>query len=134
MRWHRRNCRAQPTWSSGFPSMPPKTMLAGSPPSPPRQMESSSSSGCKSELLLVRSTAALYDLPIMRIVATLIITLLMAGLTSHAQAAGKLHHVVCFKFKSSASPQDIKQVTDAFMALKDKIPGIENLKWGTNVS
>src|SRR5947207_4089328 len=70
----------------------------------------------------------------MRTVVTLIFALLISGLTSSAQAAAKLHHVVCFKFKSTASTQDIKQVEEAFMALKEKIPGIENVKWGTNVS
>ena len=70
----------------------------------------------------------------MRTVVALIFALLISGLTSSAQAAGKLHHVVCLKFKSTASTQDIKQVEEAFMALKEKIPGIENVKWGTNVS
>jgi len=42
--------------------------------------------------------------------------------------------VVCFKFKSTATPQDIKQVEQAFQALKQKIPQIATLEWGTNVS
>ena len=56
------------------------------------------------------------------------------GLAAPASAATKVHHVVCFKFKSSATPQDIKQVEEAFVALQQKIPGIETLKWGTNLS
>ncbi len=59
---------------------------------------------------------------------------LCLGLASSALAADKLHHVVCLKFKSSATPQDIKQVEDAFRALKQKIPEIDTLKWGTNIS
>jgi hypothetical protein len=51
-----------------------------------------------------------------------------------AKAAGKVHHIVCFKFKSTATTQDIKQVEEAFAALQEKVPGIESLKWGTNVS
>jgi hypothetical protein len=56
------------------------------------------------------------------------------GMVSTASAAGKVHHVVCFKFKSTASSQDIKKVEDAFAALQEKVPGIESFKWGTNVS
>src|SRR5947208_2068501 len=55
-------------------------------------------------------------------------------LTMNANAAEKLQHVVSFKFKSSASSEDIKKVEDAFGALKEKIPQIVKLEWGTNVS
>ena len=51
-----------------------------------------------------------------------------------ALAAGKVHHVVCFKFKSTATTDEIKQVEQAFAALQEKVPGIESLKWGTNIS
>jgi len=52
----------------------------------------------------------------------------------NTNAAEKLHHVVGFKFKSTASPHEIKKVEDAFRALKGKIPQMANLEWGTNVS
>jgi len=51
-----------------------------------------------------------------------------------AQAADKLNHVVSFKFKSTATPEDIKKVEEAFQALKKKISQVESLEWGTNVS
>ena len=51
-----------------------------------------------------------------------------------ANAADKLQHVVCFKFKTTATAQDIKQVEEAFQALKQKIPQVVTLEWGTNVS
>jgi hypothetical protein len=60
--------------------------------------------------------------------------LLLAGLVSSANAAGKLQHVVCFKFKSTASPEEIKKIEAAFQGLKQKIPPIVSLEWGTNVS
>ena len=60
--------------------------------------------------------------------------LLVLGLATPVQAAGKIHHVVCFKFKASASTQDIKKIEEAFAALQQKVPGIESLKWGTNLS
>ena len=52
----------------------------------------------------------------------------------NANAAGKLQHVVCFKFKTTATAQDIKNVEEAFQALKQKIPQVVTLEWGTNVS
>ena len=51
-----------------------------------------------------------------------------------ATAADKLQHVVCFKFKTTATAQDIKQVEEAFQALKQKIPQVVTLESGTNVS
>ncbi len=52
----------------------------------------------------------------------------------NAQEKKELYHVVCFKFKASATPEQIKQVEDAFIGLKAKIPAIASLKWGTNNS
>ena len=46
----------------------------------------------------------------------------------------KLRHVVAFKFKASATQEQIREVEDAFRALKTKITEIEALEWGTNVS
>src|SRR6266436_1958428 len=59
---------------------------------------------------------------------------LLILLNMNASAAERLQHVVSLKFKSSASSEDIKKVEDAFRALKEKIPQIEKLEWGTNVS
>lgn len=47
---------------------------------------------------------------------------------------GKLLHVVSFKFKESATKEQIKQVEDAFRGLKKKIKEIKDYQWGTNVS
>ena len=60
--------------------------------------------------------------------------LLLVGMVTSANAAGKLQHVVCFKFKSTASPDEIKKIEAAFQGLKQKIPQIVSLEWGTNVS
>jgi hypothetical protein len=70
----------------------------------------------------------------MKSILAILLATLFLGITSSAYAAGKLHHVVCFKFKNTATTQDIKQVEEAFAALKEKVPGIESFKWGTNVS
>jgi len=53
---------------------------------------------------------------------------------SSANAAERLQHVVSFKFKTTATAQDIKKVEVAFQGLKQKIPQIVSLEWGTNVS
>ena len=58
----------------------------------------------------------------------------VAAMITSAGAAEKLQHVVCFKFKPTASAQDIQKVEEAFKALKHKIPLIVSLEWGTNVS
>lgn len=48
--------------------------------------------------------------------------------------AGKLQHVVAFKFKDTASKDDVKKVEEAFRALKTKIPQVQKLAWGLNNS
>jgi hypothetical protein len=58
----------------------------------------------------------------------------IAAMITSASAAEKVQHVVCFKFKPSTSADDIKKVEEAFQALKQKIPLIVALEWGTNVS
>jgi hypothetical protein len=45
-----------------------------------------------------------------------------------------VRHIVVFKYKQGASEEKIKQVTDAFKALKSKIPGIVSLETGINNS
>jgi hypothetical protein len=63
-----------------------------------------------------------------------VLFLLFLHSTMSANAEDALYHVVSFKFKASASKQDITKVEDAFRALKQKIPEIASYKWGTNVS
>jgi hypothetical protein len=51
-----------------------------------------------------------------------------------ADDRGELFHVVSFKFKPGATPEQVKLVEQTFAALKEKIPAIQSLKWGSNVS
>ena len=46
----------------------------------------------------------------------------------------KLLHVVSFKFKPSATQDQIAEVVGAFRDLKKKIPTIRDFEWGVNVS
>lgn len=45
-----------------------------------------------------------------------------------------LRHVVLWKFKKDATPEQIHSVEVAFAALPDQIANIASLEWGTNVS
>ena len=45
-----------------------------------------------------------------------------------------LRHVVLFNFKDDATPEQIKAVEDAFVALPGKIPAIHDFEWATIVS
>ena len=51
-----------------------------------------------------------------------------------APAAGVYRHVVCFKFKDEAKPDQVKAIEKAFVELREKITTITDLEWGTNVS
>jgi hypothetical protein len=50
------------------------------------------------------------------------------------EQAGVLRHVVLFKFKDDATPEQVKSVEDAFAALPGQINTITGYEWGTNVS
>jgi len=45
-----------------------------------------------------------------------------------------VRHVVVFKYKPEATESQIKEITDAFRALKDKVPGIVSFETGENNS
>jgi len=45
-----------------------------------------------------------------------------------------VRHIVVFKYKPGATEAQIKQVTDAFVALKTKIPGVVSIEHGVNNS
>jgi len=68
--------------------------------------------------------------------ATILVPALQAVAAGTAAGAGKkeLNHVVLIKFKPAATPEQIKKVEDAFAALREKVPGVTSLRYGTNVS
>lgn len=61
---------------------------------------------------------------------------LLAGVTAQAKPPGanNLQHFVAFKFKASATPEQVEKVVDAFRQLEKKIPEIDKFRYGTNVS
>jgi len=56
------------------------------------------------------------------------------GKSTEELNAPKLRHVVLFKFKDTATPEDIQKVEEAFAALPGKISAIRDFEWGTNNS
>jgi hypothetical protein len=51
-----------------------------------------------------------------------------------ALPSGAVRHVVIFKYKPGADPAKIRQIEDAFAALKDQIPGVLSFEHGVNNS
>ncbi len=45
-----------------------------------------------------------------------------------------MKHIVIFKYRAGATPGQINEVTKAFKALKDQIPGITAFEYGVNNS
>jgi hypothetical protein len=74
----------------------------------------------------------------MKIISLILALVAVAALSTFAADAPakskKLLHVVSFKFKPEATKGQIDDVVAAFRDLKKKIPGIQELSWGTNVS
>ena len=66
------------------------------------------------------------------------VILFAAGMTnaqSQKKTSGKLlRHVVLFKFKDTATPDDIKKVEEAFRELPSIITEVKAFEWGTNNS
>ena len=58
---------------------------------------------------------------------------LVAPLMGYVQKQ-PVRHIVVFKYKPEATPQQVRQVTDAFRDLKNKIPGITAFEDGVNNS
>jgi hypothetical protein len=70
------------------------------------------------------------------VAVTLMINSTFARAADAPKDGGKkvLYHVVALKFKPEATKDQIDAVMKAFEGLKTKIPTIQSLKWGTNVS
>jgi Stress responsive A/B Barrel Domain len=69
----------------------------------------------------------------MKILTTLLALAMLTTATLSA-ADGPIRHVVHFKFKADADKAQVAKVVEEFAALKAKIPVVEALEYGTNVS
>lgn len=68
----------------------------------------------------------------MKRILPLLLFIIMAGVSNAQEKL--LQHVVLFEFKSSAKPEDIKKIENAFRALSSTIKEIKKFEWGTNNS
>ena len=76
-----------------------------------------------------------------KLLALLVLVAAAAGCASSsdccgasAPARGVVRHVVLLKFKDAATPDQVRGIEEKFRALKSRIPQIQDLEWGTNVS
>jgi hypothetical protein len=51
-----------------------------------------------------------------------------------AAAAAPYKHIVLLKFKDDAPAEKVKAIVEAFKALKTKLPAVQSLEWGPNIS
>ncbi len=58
----------------------------------------------------------------------------MPSSTDAQSKPNPVRHVVCLKFKQGTRSSAVKSVEREFAALRDKIPGILSIEWGTNDS
>jgi len=75
-----------------------------------------------------------FALLLLAISATTMTQLHAQEATEEAKEGKVLRHVVVFKFKDSASKDDIRKVEKAFADLPKKIKEIKDFEWGTNNS
>ncbi|HEV7992838.1 MAG TPA: Dabb family protein [Gemmatimonadaceae bacterium] len=71
---------------------------------------------------------------VLAFVATACSTAPAARPVTAALPAGAVRHVVVFRFTPDADPAKIRQITDAFAALKEQIPGVLAFEHGVNNS
>lgn len=65
--------------------------------------------------------------------ASLIAVCIFTAFTT-MKKSDQVKHVVVFKYKADATPAQIKEVTEFFRGLKNKIPGIVSFEHGVNSS
>jgi hypothetical protein len=68
------------------------------------------------------------------LLVAVIVAPIVMPLVVHAQEKAQVRHVVIFKYKPGTTPEQIRQVTDAFRDLRKKIPGITGFEDGVNNS
>jgi len=69
----------------------------------------------------------------MKAILTLLFTTFITMTTIQA-SEGPYRHVVFFKFKETAEPEQVQALEKAFVELAGKIDAVKGFEWGTNVS
>lgn len=62
-----------------------------------------------------------------------IVALVMTASTA-LSADGPVRHIVSFKFKPEATPAEIQKIETGFAELKAKIPQVQSIEWGKDIS
>ncbi len=70
----------------------------------------------------------------MKALFAVLFTVLALMTTAAPAADAPYRHVVFFKFKDSATPDQVKAIEKAFIELAGKIDTVKGFEWGTNVS
>lgn len=70
----------------------------------------------------------------MKALFAVLFTVLALMTTAAPAADAPYRHVVFFKFKDSAPPDQVKAIEKAFIELAGKIDTVKGFEWGTNVS
>ncbi|GEP41657.1 Dabb family protein [Brevifollis gellanilyticus] len=66
--------------------------------------------------------------------ALITLTAFLLLMTTAPAADAPYRHVVFFKFKDSASPEQVQSIEKAFIELAKKVETVKSFEWGTNVS
>lgn len=70
----------------------------------------------------------------MKAIFAVLFTVLALMTTAAPAADAPYRHVVFFKFKDSATPDQVQGIEKAFIELAGKIETVKGFEWGTNVS
>lgn len=70
----------------------------------------------------------------MKIIFLLTAALFLTMSTLATAADAPYRHVVLFKFKDTATPEQVQSIEKAFAELAGKIDTVKAFEWGTNVS
>ena len=70
----------------------------------------------------------------MKTIFAVLFTVLALMTTAAPAADAPYRHVVFFKFKDSATPDQIQGIENAFIELAGKIETVKGFEWGKNVS
>ena len=73
-------------------------------------------------------------LPALLVVAFALSLFSLPAFAADEKEGKMLFHVVSLKFKEGTTKEQIKAVEEAFVGLKEKIPAISVMTWGTNNS
>lgn len=68
------------------------------------------------------------------IAVAIAVGVILSAFAAETAKKAKLRHVVAFKFKPTATPEQIQKVETAFRDLRKSIPEIVEYEWGTNNS